>query len=262
MFSSAQSSANGKIRKSYDKLDHIQIDKVLYYSTPYSLCAHRPKESSYFPTWYWGYCAKNYPLAFKNYSAEAGSFMFPPNLASETQLKSYETKFKNLKVEDFPLPYEYCYGEIYFTYKKTKKQYLMVLSYKLPKESPDMEFSKIDTLKFKIEKNTRLKNNKGKYDPFEQIYEAPTFINYYVLDSDGVYKEGNNSEIYANIIQEGKNTYELGGNHFNYFMGILNRAPKYVRSYIENGVRYFETAKYTPKGIMVIGKKRKQLDEN
>lgn len=262
LFAIGQSSPNSKIRKSYDKLDNIKIDKVVYYESPYTMIAHKPIETTYFPSWYWGYCAKNYPLAFKNYVAEANSFMLSPEPFSETRLKAYETKFKNLKPEDFPMPYVYCYGEIYFTDKKTKKQYLALLAYVFEKENHNMDFSKIDIQKFKVPKDWRYKNSKAESDVFVQVYDAPTVTNYFVLDKDGVYKEGDNVEIRKNVVQNGNSNIIIGENRMDHFVDMLKRAPKYIRSWIENGERFFETVKQTPNGIVVIGKKRKQLDEN
>ncbi|RVT71966.1 hypothetical protein EOD40_16225 [Flavobacterium sufflavum] len=258
IFAIGQSSSNSIIIKSYDKLDNIKINKVVYYESPYTMIAHQPIEANYLPSWYWGYCANNYPLSFKNYVAEANSFLLPSKSLSETKLKEYEIKFKKLKLEDFPLPYVYCYGEIYFTDKKTKKQYLAVLAYEFEKESPNMEFNKIDILKFEIPKNNRYKNNKIKSDVFVQVYDAPTFFNYYVLDKDGVYKVGDNVEIHENIIKNGNSNIMIGENRLDHFVDMLKRSPNYIRSYIENGDRFFETVKQTPNGIVVIGKKRKQ----
>lgn len=258
IFAIGQSSSNSKIRKSYDKLDNIKIDKVVYYESPYTMIAHRPIETAYLPSWYWGYCANNYPLAFKNYPVEAKSFMFSSISDSETKLKAYEAKFKNLKLEDFPMPYVYCYGEIYFTDKKTQKQYLVVLSYKFEKESPNMEFSKIDIQKFKVPKDMRFKNSKTKSDAFTRVYDAPTVFNYFVLDKDGVYKEGDNVEIDKNVVQNGNSNIIIGENRFDHFLDMLKRAPNYIRSYIVNGERIFETNKQTPNGIISIGSKRKQ----
>lgn len=116
-----QSSPSTIVRKTYDKLDNVKIDKVVYYQTPYAIYGNKPVETDYLPYWYWGYCATSYPLAFKNYVTEANSFILPPKSFSEKELKDYETKFKNLKIEDLTLPYVYCYGEIYLTDKKTKK---------------------------------------------------------------------------------------------------------------------------------------------
>lgn len=261
LFTFGQSSPKSITIKSYDKLDNIKIDKLLYYESPYSMIAHKPIEVNYLPSWYWGYCAKNYPLAFKNYVAEANSFMLSPKYFSETKLKEFETKFKSLKLEDFPMPYIYCYGEIYFTDKKTQKQYLALLAYKFEKQSPNMEFNKIDVQKFKIPKDWRYKNSKAESDTFVQVYDAPTVINYFVLDKDGFYKEGDNVEIDENIVKSGNNNIIIGENRFDHFLDMLKRSPNYIRSYIVNGERIFETNKQTPKGIIVIGKKRKQLDE-
>lgn len=262
IFAIGQSSPNSIIRKSYDKLDNIKIDRVVYYESPYTMIAHKPIETTYLPSWYWGYCATNYPLAFKNYAAEANAFMLPPKSFSETKLKEYETRFKNLKPKDFPMPYVYCYSEIYFTDKKTQKQYLAVLAYIFEKESPNMEFNKIDIQKFKVPKDWRYKNSKAESDVFVQVYDAPTVTNYYVLDKDGVYKEGDNVEIRKNVVQNGNSNIMIAENRLDHFQDMLKRAPKYIRSYIENGERIFETVKQTPNGIIVIGKKRKQLDEN
>lgn len=262
LFAIGQSSPNSKTRKSYDKLDNIKIDKVVYYESPYTMIAHKPVETAYLPSWYWGYCAKNYPLAFKNYVAEANSFMLPLKSFSETKLKEYETKFKSLKLEDFPMPYVYCYGEIYFTDKKTQKQYLALLAYKFEKQSPNMEFNKIDIQKFKVPKDWRYKNSKAESDTFVQVYDAPTVINYFVLDKDGFYKEGDNVEIDENIVKNGNSNIIIGENRFDHFLDMLKRSPNYIRSYIVNGERFFETNKQTPNGVILIGNKRKQLDED
>lgn len=257
-----QSSPNPMIIKPYDKLDNIKIDKVVYYESPYTMIAHKPIETTYFPSWYWGYCAKNYPLAFKDYTAEANSFMLPPKSFSESELKAYETKFKSLKPEDFPMPYVYYYSEIYFTDKKSQKQYLALLTYEFEKESPKMEFNKIDIQKFKVPKDWRYKNSKAESDVFVQVYDAPTVTSYYVLDKDGVYKGGDTAEIHENILKNGNKNIMVGENRLDHFLDMLKRAPNYIRSWIENGERFFETVKQTPNGIVVIGKKRKQLDEN
>lgn len=253
-----QSSSNSKITKSYNELDNIKIDKVIYYESPYTIIAHKPIETAYLPSWYWGYCANNYPLAFKNYSEEANSFMLSAKSDYETKLKAYETKFKSLKLEDFPMPYVYCYGEIYFTDKKTQKQYLGVLSYKFKKESSNMEFNKIDIQKFKVPKDWRYKNSKAESDVFAQVYDAPTFTNYFVLDKDGVYKEGDNVEIRENVVKNGNNNIMIGENRLDHFFDMLKRSPNYIRSYIVNGERFFETNKQTPNGVISIGSKRKQ----
>lgn len=47
-----QSSPNSIIRISYDKLDNIKIDKVVYYESPYTMIAHKPIETAYLPSWY------------------------------------------------------------------------------------------------------------------------------------------------------------------------------------------------------------------
>ena len=125
-----------------------------------------------------------------------------------------------------------------------------------------MEFNKIDTLKFKVPKDWRYKNSKAESDVFVQVYDAPTVTNYYVLDKDGVYKEGDNVEIRENVVKNGNSNIMIEENRFDHFLDMLKRSPNYIRSYIVNGERFFETDKQTPKGIVVIGKKRKQLDEN
>lgn len=258
IFAIGQSSPNSIIRKSYDELENVKIDKVVYYESPYTIIAHKPIETAYIPSWYWGYCANNYPLAFKNYSEEASSFMLSTKSDYETKLKAYETKFKSLKLEDFPMPYVYCYGEIYFTDKKTQKQYLGVLSYTFEKESPNMEFNKIDIQKFKVPKDWRYKNSKAESDTFVQVYDAPTVTNYFVLDKDDVYKEGDNVEIFKNVVKNGNNNIMIGENRLDHFFDMLKRSPNYIRSYIVNGERFFETNKQTTKGVIVIGEKRKQ----
>jgi hypothetical protein len=259
IFAIGQSSSISSITtKSFDKLDNIKIDKVVYYESPYTMIAHKPIETTYLPSWYWGYCANNYPLAFKNYAAEAKSFMFSSTSDSETKLKAYETKFKSLKLEDFPMPYVYCYGEIYFTDKKTKKQYLALLAYEFEKESPNMEFNKIDIQKFKVPKDIRFKNSKTKSDAFTKVYDAPTFTSYYILDGDGVYKKGDTVEIRKNVVQNGNSNIMIRESRLDYFLDMLKRSPNYISSYIVNGERFFETKKQTPKGVISLGEKRKQ----
>ncbi|MDQ6531039.1 hypothetical protein [Flavobacterium sp. LHD-85] len=249
---------NNKKTKTYEKLEHLTIDKIIYYQTPYYIYAHKPVETDYKPSWYWGYCAKNYPPAFKDYAKEANSFILPPKSFSEKQLKDYEAKFKSIKPQDYPSPNVYCYSEIYFTYKKTKKQYLMVLSYELEKEIPNMQLNKVDTLKFKIPKDQRMKSTKNSNDAYASLYDAPTHINYYVLDSDGIYKEGDNGEIYLNIIKDGNSNFELAGNRFDHLLRTLKKSSSYIRSYITDGTRYFETDKPKGNGVTVIGSKRKK----
>lgn len=258
IFAIGQSSSNSMIIKPYDKLENIKIDKVVYYESPYTIIAHRPIETAYLPSWYWGYCANNYPLAFKNYAIEAKSFMLLSISDSETKLQAYETKFKSLELKDFPMPYVYCYGEIYFTDKKTQKQYLAVLSYQFEKESPNMEFNKIDIQKFKVPKDVRYKNSKTKSDAFTQVYDAPTVTNYYVLDKDGVYKEGDNVEIRKGVVQNGNSNIMIRESRLDYFLDMLKRSPNYIRSYIVNGERFFETNKQTPNGVISKDNKRKQ----
>jgi len=259
IFAIGQSSPNSIIKKSYDELDNIKIGKVVYYESPYTIIAHKPIENVYLPSWYWGYCAKNYPLAFKDYVAEANLFMLSPKSFTEIELKAYEAKFKNLKLEDFPMPYVYCYGEIYFTDKKTQKQYLVLLSYQFEKSSPNMEFSKIDIHKFKVPKDMRFKNSKTKSDAFTKVYDSPTVFNYFVLDKDGVYKEGDNVEIDKNVVKNGNSNIMIRENRLDLFLDMLKRSPNYIRSYIVNGERFFETNKLTPKGVISLGEKRKQL---
>lgn len=255
IFAIGQSSSNSIIKKSYDELDNIKIGKVIYYESPYTIIAHKPIENVYLSSWYWGYCAKNYPLAFKDYVAEANLFMLPPKSFTEAELKAYETKFNTLKIQDFPEPYVYCYGEIYFTDKNTQKQYVAVLSYDLVKESPNMEFNKIDIQKFKVPKEARYKNTRIKSDIFIQVYDAPTSYNYYVLDKDGVYKLGNTVEIHENVVKNGNNNLIIRENRLDYFLEMLKRSPNYIRSYVVNGERFFETNKQTPKGVILLGEK-------
>ncbi len=256
LFLSAQPQTDKKI-KTYEKLEHLTIDKIIYYQTPYYLYAHKPVETQYKPTWYWGYCAKNYPPAFKDYAKEANSYILPPKSFSEKQLSDYESKFKNLKPQDYPRPNAYCYSEIYFTYKKLKKKYLMVLSYELEKEIPNLQFNRLDTLKFKMPKDQRIKSSQNSIDPYAPLYDAPAHINYYVLDSDGIYKEGDNNEIYLNIIKDGNTNLELRGNRFDHFLKMLQNSSTYIRSYITDGTRFFETDQPSRDGITVVGGKRK-----
>lgn len=253
----AQTQNNKKV-KTYEKLEHLTIDKIIYYQTPYYIYAHKPVETAYKPAWYWGYCAKNYPPAFKDYAKEANSYVLPPKSFSEKQLKDYEVKFKNVKPQDYSNPHVYCYSEMFFTHKKTKKQYIMVLSYELDKEIPNLQLNKLDTLKFKIPKDQRIKSAKNSNDSYASLYDAPTHINYYVLDTDGIYKEGDNGEIYLNVIKDGNSNFELGGNRFDHLLKTLKKSSSYIRSYITDGTRFFETDKPTRDGITVIGGKRKK----
>ncbi|WP_281227048.1 hypothetical protein [Flavobacterium aquiphilum] len=244
----------------YDKLPHIKIDKIVFYESPYTILYNKPMEINFKPNWYWGYCSSSYPLAFDNFTKEALKYRASDNQSSEQVLEDYEKKFKTLKNEQFRTPYVYYFGEIYFTYRKSKKQYIKTLYYSFNKEFKNLDFNKIDTLKFKKKKTLEKGKKITDLEPNEMITYLPTTSDYYVLE-DGIYKWGNLSNIHDNILRQGDHSLFFNGNLFNQFCVMLRRAPSYIRSRVENGKRYFETVKQTPKGIVVIGKKRKQLDD-
>lgn len=258
----ALAQANSKIKTIYyDKIPNIKIDKIVYYENPYTTLYNKPIETTYKPNWYWGYCASNYPLAFNNFTKEASKYDASDNQSSEQELADYENKFKTLKKEQFTVPYNYYYGEIYFTDKKTKKQYLMTMAYLMSNEYKDLDFIKLDSLKFKKRKPIEKGKNIADLEPKEIITYLPTTCEYYVLET-GIYKLGNLDNIHDNILRQGDHSLFFEGNRLDQFYNMLRRAPSYIRSRFENGERIFETVKQTPKGIVVIGKKRKQLDEN
>lgn len=254
--------SNSKItRIYYDKLPHIKIDKIVYYETPYTIVRSKPVETIYKPNWYWGYCAGFNPLAFENFVKEANIHYALDNQTPEVELEKFEQQFNTLKEEQFEVPYDYHYGDIYFTDKKTKKQYLMTMSYRFIKEFQNLDFSKLDTLKFKHPKVLEKGKNFKELSVNEAIVYLPTTSTYYTLEN-GTYKLGNLVNIVTNVLGEGNSKSFFKGNRFDEFCVMLRRVPNYIRSRVENGQRFFETVKQTPNGIVVIGKKRKQLNEN
>lgn len=135
----------------------------------------------------------------------------------------------------------------------------MLLKYTFEKEIPNMEFSNVDMHKFNISKKSRYKTPKAQSeDNFVQLYDSPITIDFYVLDNDGVYKKGNPVDIIQNVMTNNNSNIEIEGNRFDHFLDMLKRSPNYIRSYIVNGERFFETNKQTPKGVVVIGNKRNQ----
>lgn len=248
-----QAQQTSKIKtKYYDKLEHIKIDKIVYYETPYTTLCNKPQEE-YQPSWYWGYCAVSYPLAFENYTDDAKFYMTSDLQLSKDELIAYENEFKNIKPEGFKAPYMYYFGEIYFTDKKTTKEYLMTLAYRLDKPIEQVDFSKIDTLKFKIPWDKRKKDLSGKAKDVEVLFVLPTTSKYFSLE-DGVYKGGSTINIRTNILERGDKDLYFEGGRLDKFHIMLRRAPNFVRSKIVNGERIFETVKYTPNGMVVIGK--------
>lgn len=249
------SQVKSKIKRAYyDKLEHINLDKIMYYENPYTIKYHKPESTNYKPKWYWGYCAMYYPLAFDDYSKHADSFLLSNNdtQISEEKLLSYLDKFKQMKKEEFKMPFEYYYGELYFTHKKTNKQYLLLLSYRVEQEIIDFSLDKLDTLKFKINKIEREKNNLQ--IPFADVYDLPTFSKFFVLDK-GVYKLENTNDIYNNVVRYGDENLFMKGLKFDQFNNMLKRTDNYVRSKIVDGNRIVDTVKHTPNGVVIVGNK-------
>lgn len=254
--------SNSKVPKNYlDKISHIKIDKIVYYETPYATVRNKPLETTYKPDWYWAYCASSYPLAFNNFAKEANKYFASDFQQSEIELQNYEKDFKEMREDQFETPYEYHYGDIYFTDKKSNKQYLMTLTYRFIKEFQNLDFVKLDTLRFKNPKVLDRGKSFKELNPNEAIIYLPTTSSYYTLE-DGIYKAADIVNIHKNVLGEGNTKSFIKGKKFGEFNTMLRRASNYIRSRIESGDRVFETVKQTPKGIVVIGKKRKQLDEN
>lgn len=233
----------------------------MHYETPYLTLCNKPEEAEYKPNWYWAYCATNYPPAFSNFASEAIKYYAANNPSSTTELENYERTFKTMNKEDFRLPYIYYFGEIYFTDNKTGEKYIMTMSYRLNKEYKDLDFAKIDTLKFKNRKPIAKGKKITDLSVNEILPHLPTTSEFYSFE-DNIYKAGNPSYIYDNILRQGDHNLYFKGDALDQFYVMLRRAPNYIRSRIVNGKRIFETVKQTPKGIVVVGKKRNKLEEN
>lgn len=221
-----------------DRYGEIEIENVVFYQNPLYL-EYKNITDDYTPEWYNAYSANGHFDYFKDYPNEAVKYFHSISGVTVEQLTKplQIISEKHLSLHEiYPNPYEYIYGEIWFVYKKTKQNIVLVMGCVVENKLDNIEFDGDVSLTEGKQSNNPFKNRFNYEQPY--IYE------------DNTLKRANQSYVFNEVLQSDKIIWK--GTSFSEFTTLLANAKSYTRSRLENGQRIFETIKNTPDGPVVI----------
>ncbi len=233
-----ESNGGGKTEVYLDKLPDIKIEKLVFYQNPLFI-EYEKLTDDYVPEWYPAYCANGYFAYFKDYAHEAVKYFHSISGITTEQLSIpiKVIKEKSLTLQDlYPNPYEYMFGEIWFTYQETKERIVLVMGYVPPSKVDNVNFGDINSTG-KISSDNPFKDLGNITMPF--IYE------------DNLLKLANQPYVFDEVLKSKSVIWK--GVVFDDFSVLLKNASTYTRSRLVNGHRIFETVKNTPNGPVVVG---------
>ena len=232
------SNGGDKTKVYLDKLPDIKIEKLVFYQNPLFI-EYEKLTDAYIPEWYPAYCANGYFAYFKDYAHEAVKYFHSISGITTEQLSKpiQLIKEKGLTLQDlYPNPYEYMFGEIWFTCPKTNEKIVLVMGYVPPSKVDNVSFGDINSTS-KISSNNPFKDLGSITVPY--IYE------------DNLLKLANQPYVFDEVLKSKSVIWR--GLIFKDFSVLLANASTYTRSRLVNGHRIFETVKNTPNGPVVVG---------
>lgn len=246
---------SNKVQKLLHEVDHLKIDKIIYYETPYIMDFNRPVETNFKTDWYNAYCSILYPLYFNNYERDANKYLSNDMQQSISTLKTYKDSFQqdyNTKSGvNFKKPYYYFYSDIYFTHLATNTKYIMSLAYNIDKKIIYPNLSKMNVDSYfnatRLHSEGKLSDNDINYI----LKDIPITTLFYILEGD-TYKAADNINVSLNIVDNGNSDVAILGVRYHKFVEVLKSCPSFTRSKIDNGERIFEKVKYQEDEIVVL----------
>jgi hypothetical protein len=223
----------------FDTLSHIKIDKIVFYQHPIYTQYYTLSDTSYIPIWYQTFHAVNHS---EEYETRIDDFLklFHSSIVVTkekvlTVINKIKTNGHNAAYQMYP--YQYYFGEIWFTYLKTGEKMMALLDYTSQTLLLALDLNlPIKKENWTIEEN--LDKDKTKSAGFE-----------FFIQEEGITKKANMFYVYTQVIQRNNSYAALGD--LREFKDMLYRVPTYIRSTIKDGKRIFETIENTPNGPVV-----------